>query len=439
VFALQDALAFGRQYNPRLRAVLAAIDRAEGQAQVAFAPFLPQVDFLSHYGVTSPKLGPAAAGPTGIILASGEGTHSFAQEELQIQWTVCDFGRTAGRYHQAEARAHIAVLQSERATQTVDFDIATAYMRSLQTAALRVIQDEAIRRAEATLRDTRSRRAAGVAERDDVLRSEVLLAAAREDLDVAEEAELDAQARLNNFMGRKATAPLRIVDWQSQPAFNLSLVQCLEIAAGQRREIAIAREAIAAAQYGRQSVAAEFWPRVYALGSAGILGGVEVQNGSQEGVGLHIDIPIYAGGRRKGDLRAADADIREAAANAESILDNVTLEVTVAYRSVTTARKRIQRARPAVAEARENLRVVRQRYRNGHATPTDIVDAETALTRAQQRLTVATYEYLAALAGLDYALGSAQGNLLCAPPEETNSPARTPEMLPAPRPLPDER
>jgi outer membrane protein TolC len=387
--------------------------------------------------VTSPALGPASAGATGIILSSANETHSYAQAELQLQWTVWDFGRTAGRYRQAGARARIAELQSTRAEETVGFEVASAYLQALRAGAARRIQDEAIRRAEATLRDTRSRRAAGVAERDDVLRAEVQLAAAEEDLDVAQEAERAAVARLNNAMGRNAGLPLTVVDWETQPPLDLSLVQCLEMAAAQRPEIGVAREAVAAAQSGRQATAAEFLPRVYALASVGALGGSNIESGSQEGAGLHIDLPLYTGGRRKGELRAADADVQQAVADARSILDSVTLQVTLAHLAATTAHRRIERDRPAIVEARENLRLVSNRYRNGTATPTDIVDAETALTRAQQRLVSATYEYLGALVSLDYALGNSPGQLLGPLDSPKVHDCQPLEALPAPRPVPN--
>ena len=98
----------------------------------------------------------------------------------------------------------------------------------------------------------------------------------------------------------------------------------------------------------------------------------------------------------------------------------------MAYRAAATSQRRIGRLHPAVTEAVENLRLVRNRYRNGNATPTDIVDAETTLTGAQQRLSSAQYEFLTALVRLDYALGSADGSLLCAAPdaEETLPPPR---------------
>jgi outer membrane protein len=436
VFSLPQAVAFGLRNSPRLRAAAAAIERAQGQEQVAFAPFLPQFDLLTHSGVTSKALGPAAAGVTGIILPSAVGMHSFAQTELQLQWTLCDFGRTLGRYRQAGARENIAQLRYARAGETVAFDVAAAYLDALRANAVRIIQEDAIRRAEATLKDTRSRRAAGVAEREDVLRAEVQLSLARDALDVAEEAEWAALARLNNVMGRNASLPLQLVDWRAAPGFSLSLVQCLEIAAGQRLEIGVAREAVAAAQSGRQASAAEFLPRVYALGSLGGVTGQKLVEGLQEGAGIHIDVPLYAGGRHRGELRAAEAEVQEALANVQSILDGVTLEVTLAYRSVVTGQRRINYLRPAITAARENLRLVRNRYRNGTATPTDIVDAETALTAAQQRLSSATYEYLGALVRLDYALGSPQGHSLGAPDELEERRPEPAQQLPRPRPLP---
>ena len=86
--------------------------------------------------------------------------------------------------------------------------------------------------------------------------------------------------------------------------------------------------------------------------------------------------------------------------------------MNLAYRGVVAARELIDLSRTAVTQAEENLRLIRVRYRNGNATPTDIVDSEAALTRSQQRFFSATYSYLAALARLAYAVGQQQGAFL---------------------------
>jgi outer membrane protein len=162
---------------------------------------------------------------------------------------------------------------------------------------------------------------------------------------------------------------------------------------------------VAAAQEGRQAARAEFLPRIFVRADAGHTDGQNVITGWQEGAGLHVEAPLYAGGRHRGELRSAEADVEAAVADAQAILDAISLQVNLAYRGVVAARERIDLSRTAVVQARENLRLVRVRYRNGNATPTDIVDSEAALTRSQQRFFSATYTYLAALARLDYSVG----------------------------------
>ena len=413
-FSLADAIAFAQQQSPRLQAARAAIARASGQEQAAFAPFLPEIGLLFQSGATSNNQGPGAPGPTGFILTSSTpGTHSYVQTELQLLWTLYDFGRRAGRYQQAAARERIAELQLVRADQTVQFDVTAAYLNILLARASLRVQEEAIRQTEATLKDARARFEGGVADPDDVLRAEVQLSESRDAFVSAQEAELVAVAQLNNVMGRHAALPLRVLDLQPPPPeARPSLVESLEMAAAQRPEIGFAREAVVAAQEGLVVAKAAFLPRMFVRASTGRVDGAHVLTGWQAGAGLHLELPLYTGGLLRGELRTAEAEVAAAVADAQTILDGISLEVTRAFRSEVAAGQRIELSRTAVVEAQENLRLVRVKYRNGDATPTDIVDAETALTRSQQRLNSAIYTYLAALARLDYAMGRQQGTIL---------------------------
>ena len=134
-----------------------------------------------------------------------------------LQWTLYDFGRTGGRYRQAVGRERITELQLARAGQTVEFDVAAAYMDVLLARASRRVQEDAVRRAEAILDDTEARRKGGVALKEDVLRAEVQLSESREALVLAREGEFNAVARLNNAMGRNAGLPLEVVDLEAEP------------------------------------------------------------------------------------------------------------------------------------------------------------------------------------------------------------------------------
>src|SRR5262249_7604854 len=143
--------------------------------------------------------------------------------------------------------------------------------------------------------------------KEDVLRAEVQLSESREALIVAREGEYNAVARLNNAMGRNAGLPLEVVDLEVQPPLPGALAGLLEQAAGQRPEIAVARQTAAAAQAGRQAARAEFLPRIFVRAVVGHTDGENVITGWQEGAGLHVEAPLYAGGRHRGELRSADA------------------------------------------------------------------------------------------------------------------------------------
>jgi outer membrane protein len=404
-FTLPDAITFALRNSPRLRSARADIQRAQGQERITFAPFLPQVDFLHQTGVVSSTLSPGIPGDEGFILPNGMGTRTYTQSEVGLEWTLYDFGRTCGRYLQSVARERVTELQLVRANQTVEFDVANAYLDVLLARASRRVQEDAVRRAEAVLGDTVARRQQGVALKDDVLRSEVQLSESRGALVAARQGEFDAVARLNNVMGRNAGWPLEVVDMESQPPFAGALAELLEIAARQRSEVGVARQTVAAALEGRREAQGEFLPRIFARAAVGHTDGENVITGWQEGAGLHIDAPLYAGGRHRGELRSADADIEAALANTQTILDAISLQVNLAYRGAVANQEQVGLARPAVEQSIEALRIVRQRYRAGTATPTDVIDAETTATRSEQRYVSARVEYLSALARLSFVLG----------------------------------
>jgi len=185
------------------------------------------------------------------------------------------------------------------------------------------------------------------------------------------------------------------------------LAECLQIAVQNRREFQVAERAINIAQEGTRVAQADFAPHVYAEGALAYSTGHKVLVGDTESGSIIINWNLFEGGRRTGQLRTANAALRAAAAQAQVVCDTIAFEVNEAFRDIEASRKNIALARPAITQARENLRLVTRKYQNGDATPTDIVDAETSLTRAQEDYYNALYDYLTALARIDYAMGVA--------------------------------
>jgi outer membrane protein TolC len=288
----------------------------------------------------------------------------------------------------------------------VVFEVAAAYFGVLQARANRVVAAEAVERAEAHLRDARNFVKRGTAVRNDVLRAEVLVAEMKLGLVRARTAEAVAVAALNRTIGINVSRPTEVVDQPEEPPFALSLGRSLQLAVDSREEFQVVLRAIAAARFGADHARADFWPHVYVAGMAVHEEGPTVTANDLANVGLNIQFNFFEGGRRLARLEAARSEIREAVARAKDICDRIAFEVNAAWLEIADARERIGLARTAVTHGRENLRVVSGLFRQGDATPTDVVDAELALVRAQQSYYTALYEYQTALARLEYAVGA---------------------------------
>ena len=407
-FTLEQAIGLSTTNNPTLQLMQERINQAVGGRTVAFADFLPEsrASFRPIGGETNvggyalPTI-PTYAGN----VAFGGIADRFNLAELNVQWILWDFGRTPGRYGQAASQVEIARLQYERGLQTVAFNVTTAYFQVLNAQALRIVSQEAVVRAESVVRDAENFLKRGTGIRNDLLRAQTLLAEMRLNLIKARTAEGIAIAALNEAIGINVSCPTQVVDRQLQPGFDLSLPDSLQLAADHREEFGVVVRAIRSANLGTDVARADFMPRVLVGAVAAHQNSDQVKNANLFAGGLNIELALFEGGRRIGKLQTAQADVRAAVAQGKDVCDKIAFEVHTAYLLIADARQRLNLASTVLARAKENLRVVQNLFSRGDATPTEMVDAELAMTRGQQDQFAAAYDYQMALARLAYATG----------------------------------
>lgn len=403
---LVAAIELAYRYRPSLQIAAEQINKARGGQAIAFAPFLPGVTgTVREIGAIEPIQGYTTQTlPT--VVGFGPGSQDFNLAEMHVQWTLWDFGKTVGAYDAAVGLREIAELQFRRARQTTSFDVTVAYFQVLYAQAIRVVADEALRRANSHLRVAKSMLSEGAADPDDVLRAEVQCAESQQQLVSAETDELIKVAALNRIMGINVNFPTQIHREESESEMSLSIIDCLQLAVDNREEFRVAQRAIANSQSTARSVRGQFLPRISVAGTLANVEGSGINAGDVAIGGINFDMDLFAGGKKLGELRQANAEIRIAVARAKEICDNIAFEVNQSYRWIDDARQRIVLARTAVRQARENVRLVDNKFSEGDATPTDVIDAETTLTRSEQSLAQAIYDYQTSLARLSYATGT---------------------------------
>jgi outer membrane protein TolC len=120
-------------------------------------------------------------------------------------------------------------------------------------------------------------------------------------------------------------------------------------------------------------------------------------------VGLRWD--IFDGGIAQNNAHA----ILQKAEALNNIRDDtasvISLQVRQAYLDIEETHKRIPVTREALAQSEENLRVAKDRYREGIGTNTEVLDAESLRIRSYSNYYNAVYDSVIAGVRLQYATG----------------------------------
>ena len=149
---------------------------------------------------------------------------------------------------------------------------------------------------------------------------------------------------------------------------------------GRRPDLVAARLRAEVAAKRIHVTRAQFYPNVNLSAFIGVQAlGLDLlkESGSDIGsVGPAISLPIFNGGKLRGQLRGAEAEYAEAVANYDQALVQALQEVADAAVSQRALAPQIERIGAAVEAAREAWRVQSDRYEGGLATYLDVLSAE---------------------------------------------------------------
>jgi outer membrane protein TolC len=123
-------------------------------------------------------------------------------------------------------------------------------------------------------------------------------------------------------------------------------------------------------------------------------------------VGVAMQFDIWNWGTTAHQTEQASSQLHQAEYLLAQMKDNAALEVKRYQLGVERATKRIDVAREAIEQTEENSRSTNEKYKNGLATSTDLLDASLAVLQARTSYTSALVEHQIALARLNKAVGN---------------------------------
>jgi outer membrane protein TolC len=248
--------------------------------------------------------------------------------------------------------------------------------------------------------------------RNDVLESEVELANANQDLIVAQNAVQLARSRFNTLLRRPVDAPLTVEDVLGYQPFSRVYEDCVETALKQRPEMRIADLGVETAEKEVKFTKTGYYPSIdlkanyYKRGDDPNLDGGEGIFFKEEwDATATASWTFWEWGKTRYGVNEKKSLLSQARLNRIELEDNIRQEVKTAYLIVTAAEKNILTVQKAVEQALENFRMNQERYKEQVATSTEVLDAQTLLTKTQTNYFNTLSVFNISEAGLDRAMG----------------------------------
>ncbi|MEG3934246.1 MULTISPECIES: TolC family protein [unclassified Microcoleus] len=328
---------------------------------------------------------------------------------LQLNYDIDLFGRRRANIRAAEEQLRLRELDVERQAEELRFDTAEAYY-NLQNADGQVaIRQASVRNAQQSLRDAEALERAGVGTRFAVLQAQANLANEVQQLSVARRDQRVAQRRLAEILNISQSANLTAADPVEQAgSWRLSLEESIVQAFKNRPELEQQLVQRDISKQQRRSIQAGRLPQLSVGGSYNVLGqdpddpNPFETRGWADGYSIRASLTwsIFDGGAANARVRQRDADIAIAESRFDQLRNQVRREVEQAYFGLESSFENIETSEAGVLQSREALRLARLRFQAGVGTQTDVIQAETDLTRAERSRLSAIITYNLGLSSL---------------------------------------
>lgn len=326
--------------------------------------------------------------------------------KLTVTLPLYTGGQLGTSIKQLEMNLAIAGLNLNKARQQATLNATVAYFGVLHTHSMVALCEETVSSLTAHLKNVKAFLDAGIITKSDVLRTEVAVANAEENLIKAQNGYDMALANLNNILGLPLSAGLNVKEDLTYLKFDNSLENCGQTALQKRPEIAMANLNSEIAKKGVDLAKSGYLPTVSLVGIMDIHDTeFPGNNNNNWSINLVSDWKLNSGGQTKAKIRQALSSQEKALEAVAQTKDGISLEVHQAYLSLKEAEKRIQTSQLVVAEANENVRLVQLRYQAGMETNLNVIDAQLALTQAKTNYINSLYDYNVSLSKLQKAVG----------------------------------
>ena len=402
---LEDAWRMALATDQRLEASQWNLSSATRSVEAAQAEMYPSATLGADYLVISQelafKLPPSAVLPSRLPFfqqASG-GFHALVTQPLYTS------GRISNGINAAEAGVAANQADVQRTQLDVKMNVAEIYISVLRAIRLVEVANNKVTSLAAHAQDVEALHNKGVVAKTDLLAARVALADAQQQLLQARNGLEITRAMYNRALGRPLTEPVNVANLRDEDGTG-DVEQLTRQAIQCRPEVAQLSAQACELRAQAASTEAKKGPQVAVMGGYLYQQDRYIDPNGVAGVGVGVEWNVFDAGRVCNQSAALFQKAEAVIRMRMDLESRIALEVRQKWLDLQTARERINVARQATVQAEENLRTVRDRYRQQIGTNTEVLDADTLLVQAYSNFYNSSYEAVLARMRLCRAVGT---------------------------------
>jgi outer membrane protein TolC len=405
--SITDAIGRALQNNLGILTADESIERARGARWLALADMLPNISGrvaetrqkinLEAFGFPLPEGVPSIVGPFNVFDA-----------RVFLSQSVLDFhalNNTRAERHNVAA----AQYTYKGARDLVVLVAANAYLQALAAGARSSSARAELDTAQALFTQAGDLRQSGLVAGIDVLRAQVQLANAQQRATASANEADKAKLQLAHLIGLPPGQEFSLSDQIPYvPVPDMTFEEALDRAYMSRPDYQAAGERVQAAEAARAAIVGEALPSLRVTADYGDIGlTVGSAHGTFSVVGA-LNVPIFQGGRTKGRLLQADADLRSRRNELDDLKAQIYYDVRSAFLDLKATSEQLDVATRARDLASQQLTQARDRFAAGVTNNIEVVEAQQAVALADEQYISALYGYNVAKALLARDLGVAE-------------------------------
>ena len=405
VYTLREAISEAFAKNPTLSAQKEEIVQAVQVKNQARTEFLPK--FTTEYSYTRFRNDVRNFGIVSVPVS--QDNYAWSTSLRQPVFTgfalLSNYELSKLGIDQSETETELARLDLALSVKVAYFNILIA-----DTAVDVAEKDVAARKSNADV--VRNFYKVGMKPINELLQAEVEWANAKQAMVRAQNGARLARSAFNKILSRSVSAPVdvKVPDPLWEPDRG-TLDEYIERALNNRPEMKLININLDQADQDIRLAKSKYYPEVALVGAyvkegdTPDVSGSDFHQARDARATAVLTWTFWEWGKTRYSVREKESFKKELMETKLALEDDIGLEVREALLALDTAEKNIPTTRKAIEQGKENLRVSEERYKAQVTTITEVLDAQTRLTRSRVNYFGALYNHNVAKAQLLRALG----------------------------------